>query len=256
MRTILLTGANGVLGSHLHAHMLAAGRHVVATDVRPALGRNDVVEADLFNADAVDSLVEGVDEIVHFGAISNEKSWSLIQAANIEGTRNIFESAHKHGVRRVIFASSYHVMGFHPAVDAPIRLDAPVRPDTMYAVSKIFGESYGRYCYERYGLECLVVRICTAFPPKSSRDARNFCDRDDLARLVDCGLDMPELGFRTVYALSDNPNPFFVNEPDPGLDWKPEASSRAYAAIDPDAAINFEDPVNRMVGGAFTLPRQ
>ncbi len=256
MRTILLTGANGVLGSHLHAHTLAAGRHVVATDVRPALGRNDVVEADLFNADAVDSLVEGVDEIVHFGAISNEKSWSLIQAANIEGTRNIFESARKRGVRRVIFASSYHVMGFHSAVDAPIRLDAPVRPDTMYAVSKIFGESYGRYCYERYGLECLVVRICTAFPPKSSRDARNFCDRDDLTRLVDCGLDMPELGFRTVYALSDNPNPFFVNEPDPGLDWKPEASSRAYAAIDPDAAINFEDPVNRMVGGAFTLPRQ
>ena len=256
MTTILLTGASGVLGSHLNAHMTAAGRRVLATDIRSAPDRQDVVEADLSDADAVDSLVKGVDRIVHFGAISKEQDWDLIQSANIDGTRNIFESARKHGVRRVIFASSYHVMGFHPTVDAPIRLDAPVRPDTLYAVSKIFGESYGRYCSDRYGVECLVIRICTAFAPKSSRDARNFCDRDDLARLVDCGLDMPDLGFRTVYALSNNPSPFFVNEPDPGLSWKPHASSRGYAAIAPDAQINFDEPVNRVVGGAFALPRQ
>ena len=255
MTTTLLTGASGVLGSHLHAHMLATGRSVIATDLRQAGDGRDVIEADLSNADAVNRLVKGADTVVHFGAISNEKSWDLIQAANIEGTRNIFESALAHGVRRVIFASSYHVMGFHPTRDTPIRLDAPVRPDTLYGISKVFGESYGRYCYDRNGLECLVVRICTAFPPKSSRDARNFCDRDDLARLVDAGLDLPDLGFRTVYAISNNPNPLFVNEPDPGLGWSPQASSRAFPEIAPEAEIDLDEPVNRVVGGAFALPR-
>lgn len=255
MTTTLLTGATGVLGTHLHAWMLAGGRRVVATDLRVAADGRDIVQADLAKPEQVDSLMAGVDCVVHFGGASNERDWSEIQSANIEGTRNIFDSARRHGVRRVIYASSYHVMGFHPTIEAPIGLDAPVRPDTLYGVSKVFGEAYGRYCFDRYGVECLVIRICTAYPPKSPRDARNYCDRDDLARLVDRGLDMPDLGFRTVYGISDNPNAFFVNDPNPGLAWVPQASSRAFAAIEPDAAVDLDEPINRVVGGAFALRR-
>jgi nucleoside-diphosphate-sugar epimerase len=203
---ILLTGASAVSAMHLHAHMLAAGRRVIATDVRPARDPHDVVEIDLVNANTVDS----VDEIVHFSAISNEKSWSFIQSENIERTRNIVESARRHGVRRVVFASSCHVMGFLPTANVSIRLNGPVRPDTMYAV----------------------------FLPKSSRNARNFYSRDDLVRSVNCGLDMRDLGFRTVYALSDNPNPFCVNEPDPGL-RRIQASCRVYAAIAREGETNL-----------------
>ncbi|WP_320197464.1 hypothetical protein RMR16_020500 [Agrobacterium sp. rho-13.3] len=207
MTMILLTGASAVSAMHLHAHMLAAGRRVIATDVRLARDPHDVVEIDLVNANTVDS----VDEIVHFSAISNEKSWSFIQFENIERTRNIVEGARGHGV-----------MGFLPTADVSIRLNAPVRPDTMYAV----------------------------FPPKSSRDTRNFYDRDDVARPVNGGLDMRDLGFRTVYALSDNPNPFCVNEPDPGL-RRLQASCQVYAAIAREGETNFEDSVNCMIDGAF-----
>lgn len=255
MTTTLLTGASGVLGTHLHAWMQAAGRQVVATDIRPASDGRAIAVADLADAAAVDRLVSAADAIVHFGGVSNERDWPLIQSANIEGTRNIFESARRHGVGRVIYASSYHVMGFHPTKDAPIGLADPTRPDTLYGISKVFGENYGRYCFDRYGLECLAIRICTAYPPKSSRDARNYCDRDDLARLVDAGLDMPSLGFRTVYGISDNPNALFVNQPDPGLAWRPQASSRAFAEIAPEGPIDLDEPVNRVVGGAFALPR-
>lgn len=254
MTTILLTGASGVLGTHLHAWMLAAGRRVLATDIRPPGDGRDIEPVDLSDSAAVDHLVAGVDAIVHFGAVSRESDWGQIAAANIEGTRNIFESARRHGVGRVIFASSYHVMGFYPTGDTPIGLDAPMRPDTLYGVSKAFGETYGRYCFDRYGLACLVIRICTAYPPHSSRDARNFCDRDDLARLVDAGLDLPDLGYRVAYGISDNPNGFFVNVPDPGLGWRPRASSRAFPSILPEGAIDPEAPVNRVVGGAFALP--
>ena len=219
MTMIPLTGASAVSAMHLHAHMLAAGRRVIATDVRPARDPHDVVEIDLVNANAVDS----VDEILPFSAISNEKSWSFIQSENIERTRYIVEGARRHGVRRVVFASSCQVMGFHPTADVHIRLNAPVRPDTMYAV----------------------------FPPKSSRDARNFYDREDLARPVNGGLDMRDLGFRSVYPLADSPNPLFVNEPDPGLSWRPQASCRVYVAIAREGETDFEDPVNRTIGGAF-----
>lgn len=256
MGTILLTGATGLLGTHLHAWFAKAGRDVVATDMRAASDGRDIVLADLGDAAAVEKLMAGIDTVVHFGAVSDEQAWADIQRGNIEGARNIFESARRQGVRRVIFASSYHVMGFHSTGDTPIRLDAPTRPDTLYALSKVFGENYGRYCSDRYGLECLVIRICTAFPPGSPRDARNHLDRDDLCRLVDCGIDKPDLGFRVVYGISDNPNPFFVNEPDPGLAWRPQFSSRAFTNIDADGPIDTSDPVNRFVGGGFTLPHE
>lgn len=255
MARILLTGAAGRLGTHLHAWFARAGREVVATDMRPAEDGRQIVLADLGDAAEVDALIAGVDAVVHFGAVSDEQAWPEIQRGNIEGVRNVFEAARRHQVRRVIFASSYHVMGFHPTTETPIGLDAPTRPDTLYALSKVFGENYGRYCWDRYGVECLTIRICTAFPPGSTRDARNHLDRDDLARLVDCGLDMPDLGYRVVYGISDNPNPFFVNRPDPGLAWRPQFSPRAFAHIDADGPVDQTQPINRFVGGGFTLPQ-
>lgn len=256
MTTILLTGAAGVLGTHLHAWLLARGRSVRATDIRSLEDGSGpaVVPADLADAEAVDRLVQGVSAIVHFGAVSGEGAWEAIQRANFEGTRNIFEAARRHGVGRVIFASSYHVMGFHPTANAPIGLDAPVRPDTLYAVSKIFGETYGRYCFDRYGVQCLAIRICTVSPPQSTRDARNYCDIDDLSRLVERGLDIGELGYRIVYGISDNPNCFFVNQPDPGLGWAPLVSSRMFPEVNPEGAIDANLPLNQVVGGAFALP--
>ena len=84
-------------------------------------------------------MVKGAGRIIHFGGISYETSFDQILAANILGTYNVFEAARRHGAGPIVYASSNHVIGFYTRDD---RLDAEVRtrPDSLYGVSKAFGE--------------------------------------------------------------------------------------------------------------------
>lgn len=95
---------------------------------------------DLSDGDAVMRVVEGCDGIVHVGCISVEKSFDLIEAANLRGVHNLYEAARAHGQPRIVFASSNHTIGYHSQT---ARLDhgAPYRPDGYCGVSKIFGEA-------------------------------------------------------------------------------------------------------------------
>src|SRR3546814_6240573 len=70
---------------------------------------------------------------------------------NIEGTYNVFEAARRKKVRRVVFASSNHTVGFH-RTDHAIDINADIRPDTLYGVSKVYGEALGRMVADKYGL--------------------------------------------------------------------------------------------------------
>ncbi|KKB13514.1 hypothetical protein VE25_01390 [Devosia geojensis] len=252
MAQILLTGAAGQLGSHLRAWFAREGRPVLATDIRQPEAGEPVEIADLADRAAVDRLMaQDIAAVVHFGGMAKEAGWQTILEANIMGAYNVFEAARKAGVGRVVYASSYHVLGMHPVVDEPLGLGAPVRPDSLYGVSKVFGEALGRLYFDKFGVECLAIRICTAGTPGTARECRLWCSRDDLARLVSRGLDMPDLGYRTVFGISDNADAWFVNEPDPGLGWRPRHSSSElglpYAADPLDPA----DPRNQRRGGVF-----
>jgi len=225
MPKTLLTGASGRLGSYLRERFAASGRPLLATDlVAPADG-GEVVLADLADRAAVEALMQDIEAVVHFGGMANEAPWQTILEANIAGTYNVFEAARQAGVKRVIYASSYHVLGMHKVSDAPLDRHAEVRPDSLYAVSKLFGENLSRLYYDKFGIACLNVRICAANNPGSQRDLKIWCDREDLARLVFAGLDARELGYRTVFAMSDNAGAWYVNEPDQMLGWKPEHGS-------------------------------
>src|SRR3546814_4348894 len=68
--------------------------------------------------------------------------WETILNANIIGCYNLFEAARKQGVKRVVFASSNHVMGFHQRT-TKIGVEAVPKPDTRYGLSKLFGEGLG-----------------------------------------------------------------------------------------------------------------
>jgi len=153
-------------------------------------------------------------------------------------------------VRRIIHASSYHVHGMYPMADTPIGLGADLRPDSLYAVSKIFGEGLSRLYHAKFGIDCLAIRICSAGTPGTSREARIWCNHDDLGRLVERALDMPDLGHCTVFGISANEDALCVNTPDAGLGWVPQHGSAevtplAGAPLDPD------DPRNRHLGGIF-----
>ncbi len=156
-------------------------------------------------------------------------------------------------MRRVIFASSYHVVGMYEASELPLGPDAPVRPDTLYGVSKVFGETLARFYFDKFGIECLCIRISTAGNPATPREARLWCNRDDLAGLVEVALDAETLGYRVVYGISDNPRAPLPVESGSNLGWRPAHSSLELGAPDPREELDPAEPKHQRLGGVFAL---
>lgn len=119
----------------------------MSTDIVPDIGTlypgERYAPADLTNLQAVSTVLEGADMVVHFGAIGDEAPFEEILGPNIIGAYNIWEAAHRHGVRRVVYASSIHAVGMHPKQDR-IGVDAAHRPDTFYGLAKCFAEDLAR----------------------------------------------------------------------------------------------------------------
>ena len=129
MKTILITGAAGDVGRRL-APLLAGSYRLRLSDLKEPAGlgaRNEFVKADLADIAQVETAVAGVDGIVHLGGYSVEGPWETILSANIVGCYNLFEAAHRHGVKRVVFASSNHAVGFYPR-SHKIGTDVTLRP--------------------------------------------------------------------------------------------------------------------------------
>ena len=113
---LLLTGAAGGLGKELRQRLKPHAEILRLSDIAPMAAAEgpaeEVVTCDLADKAGVHALVEGVDAILHFGGISTEHAFEPILEANIRGTFNLYEAARRHGVQRIVFASSNHVIGF------------------------------------------------------------------------------------------------------------------------------------------------
>ncbi len=173
-KTVLITGASGNLGHKLAQHL--AGRYTLRLLDRTA-HHADVVAGDLSIWDkAWVDLFQGVDAVVHLAADPTaEASWADLVAPNIDALINVFAAAAQNGVKRLVYASSNHVMGGYKDVAHPPKLttDIPVKPGThytwegsdqpydsvAYGGAKLFGERLGK-CYAAiHGLSTIAVRI-------------------------------------------------------------------------------------------------
>jgi uronate dehydrogenase len=134
--TLLLTGAAGGLGTALRER-LKANCDVLRLSGRGNLGTpregEEIVVADLADAEALGQAVKGCDAIVHMGGMSQEGAFGPILQGNILGVYNLYEAARQHGVKRVIFASSNHVTGFYRQ-DQVITPAHPARPTGLYGL--------------------------------------------------------------------------------------------------------------------------
>jgi uronate dehydrogenase len=253
---LLLTGAAGGLGRVLRQRLKPFARVLRVTDredLGPAGEREEVVRCDLADREGVHALLAGVDSVVHFGGVSVETAFEPILQSNIVGVFNLYEAARKQGVKRIVFASSNHVTGFYRQ-DEKIGLDAPVRPDGLYGVSKCFGENLSRYYYDRYGIETACLRIGSSFPePKDRRMLATYLSYDDLVELVRSALFAPRVGHSIIYGMSDNAISWWDNTGAEHLGFKPRDSSepmreRVEAANPP---LPPGDPRVVYQGGAF-----
>ena len=158
------------------------------------------------------ALLDGVDAVVHLGGISVEGPFEPILQANIVGVYNLYEAARRHGVERIVFASSNHVTGFYRQDEV---IDAARRrcgPDGHYGLSKAFGENLSRFYFDRYGIETVCLRIGSSFPePKDRRMLATWLSYDDLERLVVASLTAPVVGHSVVYGMSDNTTTWWDN---------------------------------------------
>ena len=253
---ILLTGAAGGLGQALRSR-LSQNCDVLRlsdkVDLGPAQPNEECVVADLAQASQVDAAVAGCQAIVHMGGISVEAPFEAIMQANILGVYHLYEAARRHGVKRVIFASSNHVVGFYRQGET-ITADHPPRPDSFYGVSKAFGEDLSRFYFDRWGIETACVRIGSSFPePKDRRMLATWLSYDDLHRLVIACLSTPVLGHSIVFGMSNNAVTWWDNSRARHVGFVPADTSDVFrdAVFARTPTPDLSDPAALYQGGAF-----
>lgn len=256
MQRVLMTGAAGGIGTLLRPLLPSLKVRMRLSDMAlpedGAAEGEDWVMADLTDPAAVAKAVAGCDAILHFGGISTENRAEAIHDVNVKGTYNVYEAARQAGVRRILFASSNHVIGFHER-ETLLDADSAIRPDSLYGVSKAYGEALATYYWHKFAIESLILRIGSCFPePKDRRMMATWMSREDMLRLIGCMLFAPRLGCPVVYGVSDNPECWWDNAKAAFLGWRPQDTSAIFegkfADFEPEDPT---DPAVRFQGGGF-----
>jgi uronate dehydrogenase len=142
MDRVLITGAAGGIGRMIRPLLRGIYPVIRLSDIAeidPEAGE-EFMPADLADMAAVERICAGVDGVIHLGASSVEDRWEPILNNNIVGCYNLFEAARRQGMRRVVFATTNHVVGFYRRQRTIDHTVMP-RPDSRYGVSKAFGEA-------------------------------------------------------------------------------------------------------------------
>ncbi|MFJ7943569.1 NAD-dependent epimerase/dehydratase family protein [Streptomyces sp. NPDC096354] len=256
-RTVLLTGAAGGLGTLMRGLLPAYGYELRLFDATPIEGEPDAITADLGDKEALREAVRGVDAIIHLAGISLEASFDKILRANIEGTYNLYEAAREEGVRRIVFASSNHAIGYTPRPlpgDPLIPIDTPRRPDTFYGLSKSFGEDLAQLYWDKHALETVSVRIGSCFmEPTSVRMLSVWMSPGDGARLFHAALTADEVGHTVIYGSSDNTRLWWDLTTARSLGYEPQDDSEQYAEklVAEQGELDPANPDHAHLGGHF-----
>lgn len=207
-KRVLITGAAGRIGSSLADQLHDRYDLRLQYNRSPIVNSpvSDVVQADIAHYDQVTPLMAGIDAVVHMaGEPSVGAPWAAIHEANIVGMYNVIEAARAAGVPKLIFASTNHVMGMYDR-DAqwPIYTSQPVRPDSLYGVSKAFGETLGRHYADQFGLSVICLRIGWFLPePRDEIGLWMWLSPRDCAQVVWRAIET-DRRYGIYYAISRN----------------------------------------------------
>lgn len=250
MISILYTGGAGRMGTVLRKELAGVfGRVVVYVreTVTEVFEHEEVIHGELRDLDALTDAMRGVDVVVHLAGVADEAPWHDILTSNVEGTFSVFEAARRAGVRRVVYASSHHAVGFYPASER-VGTEDPVRPDSYYGVSKVFGEGLARLYHDKWGLEVACLRIgCFRPEPEDVRQLSAWLSHRDGVELVRRSVVAPDIGFTIVFGVSANTRGWWDNdEAAASIGYVPHDDAEAFAD-----KFSPADPPPTVHGGAF-----
>ncbi len=254
---VVLTGAQGAIGSMLRRSLRRPGRHLRLLDVAPLSPLEPGEDAELFSRsfldpDVLDDVCRGANTIVHMGGLSHEGyAWSEYLEVNIHGTYLLAEAARQAGVERIVYASSNHAVGFAPLRDGATVPDYEFpRPDTYYGVSKAASENLLSLYHDRYGLDVVCLRIGSYRDrPSDLRSLWSWLSPGDCARLVEASLSTPRPGFRIVWGVSANSRAAVSLDEARAIGYEPLDNAEDFAASVTDDHDAWGD-----VGGRYTGP--
>lgn len=257
MKRIAITGAAGLVGTGLRAQLLQRDYRVLSLDIQPIrdLATNEeAAVVDITDQAAMTQHLQGCDAMVHLAACTTDAPWPDQVQLSVQGCISVFDAARDAGVKRVVYASSHHVVGLHPRAPYGPRMGdtAILRPDSRYAVGKAFGESIGALYAYKYGMKVLSVRIGNVNTrPIDRRRLGSWISWRDLGQLVAIGIEHEDIAFDIVYGISDPTGRHYDNASAYALGYAPEDSSEAG-----EAQVLHDDPVPDQASDAARTPAE
>ncbi len=245
---VLVTGSSGRVGTAIMNHLPKKGAYdVTGLDIvdHP---EHETIVADLRDSKAVHQACADQDAIVHAGhnvALNSETrtvQWNGALLDNLWSGTLVFQAAAEANVDSVVYASSNHGVGGYEDEHAPelydlgyeltLGPDATPRPDSLYAVQKLYDESMGRFVATQYDLAVYAIRIGNVQPPETDsphlavaagehepgstaheRQIRRmramWFSRRDVANMIDACLRDDTVSFNVFYGVSDNERSWF-----------------------------------------------
>ena len=227
-KKILVTGASGHLGGMLFNSLAVIGyTNLIGTDLKKKNIRKNqkFILSNLKNFKKIVKMTKGVHAIVHFGAIPIEDTHQNILQNNIIGTYNLFEAARINKVKRIIFASSNHAIGFHRRTTRLNELSIQ-RPDSHYGLSKVFGENLSRLYADKFNIKSMCIRIGSCLKvPADRRHISTWISYEDLTQLVNIGIKHKSIHHEIVYGASKNKKTWWDNTKAHNLGYRPKDSA-------------------------------
>jgi len=246
-----LTGANGTVGRVL-LDGLKDEYDITAFTRRPVDFPSSQVNFD--RAGEVEGAFDGLEAVIHLAADpSPDAPWENVRDHNLEGMYQVMEECRRAGVKRLIFASTNHTQHGNTLQTTPetlnptrrihMRLDDPPNPDSLYAVSKLFGENMGKLYNERYGLEFVGLRIGWITPKNDATLMRGtpsedylramFLSHRDCVEAHRCALSV-KTRYLLAYVVSNNGRRVFdLEQTRLGLGFVPQDDAEThFASID------------------------
>ena len=221
-------------------------------------GRGADVEIDCTDPVAVDAMVAETrpDAVIHLAGIPDETSLPAALESHVVTTGALLEAMVRHGVPRIVYASSNHAVGRTPRT-TQVGVDVHGRPDTFYGVGKVAAEALLRLYVDRHGIDAVSTRIGSFGPrPTSRRQLSTWLSPQDTVRMYHAALTAPAPGYAVLYGISNNTRAWWDLEAGRALGYHPRDDAEQFAAeIEAVAETEVDRAEAGHVGGSFATPQ-